>query len=82
MVTGERAKQVEVEEPDTAIVHHRRVVIVPINADVVSRTPGFSQQKERNVRSKVFNDSVTSGNTIAPGRLGNIVSVTICETSS
>jgi hypothetical protein len=56
---------------------------------MVSRTPGFSQQKLRNVRSKeyalftcsVFSGSITSGNIIAPGRLGNIVSCTICETS-
>ena len=60
------------------------------NADVVSRTPGFSQQKLLNVRSKeyavftcsIFSGSVTSGRIIALGRLGNIDSGTICETSS
>jgi hypothetical protein len=68
MVTAARAKQVEVVEPDKAIVHHRRVVTVP--------TPTwFSQQKRRNVRSNeyavftciVFSGSVTSGKIIAPG---------------
>ena len=60
------------------------------NADVVSRTPGFSQQKVRNVRIKEYavvtcivdSGNITSGSYIAPEGPSNIVSaITICGTS-
>ena len=90
MVIAERAKQEQAVELGTATVqHHRRGNWT--NAAVVSRTPGFSQQNVRNVRSKEYavficivdSGNITSDNCIALEELGNIVSgITICGTSS
>ena len=83
MATGERANQVEEEEPDTATVHHRRVVTVPTPTWYLERQGSHNRSKEYAVFTcSVFSGSVTSGKIIAPGRLSNIVSGTICETSS
>ena len=49
------------------------------NAAVISRTPGFSQQNVRNVRSKEYavdSGNITSDNCIALEEPGNIVSGT------